>query len=264
MFGISPILGDFEFNLKYIMKPNTFPVVLENTFMLSPSVKHFSFHSKQDSNFSYIPGQFIRVQFEHQGKLFRRSYSISNPPRNDNHIEFAASFVKDGPGTNFLFNLKIGDTVEVSGPFGKLILKENNPKRYVFIATSTGVTPFRAMIPEIEKRISECPDLNCVILMGVQKRQDVIYGQEFQDLASRLSPRVKFVACLSRETLHELEPHEIKGHVQNGFADINLNPDEDVVYLCGNPAMIDDSYAILTEKGFTTQNIIREKYISSK
>ncbi|MDF1758201.1 MAG: ferredoxin--NADP reductase [Legionellaceae bacterium] len=246
------------------MKTNTFPVVLDDTFMLTPSVKHFSFHSKQESTFNYIPGQFIRIHFEHEGKLFRRSYSISNPPKSDNRIEFAASFVKDGPGTNLLFNLKIGDTIDVSGPFGKLILKEQTPKRYIFIATSTGVTPFRAMMPELENRLNANPDLSCIIMLGVQKRQDVLYSQEFQDWAARLAGRVEFKACLSRETLHELESHEIKGHVQDGFADINLNPDEDVVYLCGNPAMIDDSYAILTEKGFTTQNIIREKYISSK
>jgi NAD(P)H-flavin reductase len=45
---------------------------------------------------------------------------------------------------------------------------------------------------------------------------------------------------------------------------LSLNPDEDIVYLCGNPGMIDESFAYLKDKGFALQRIIREKYISSK
>ncbi|OGV32303.1 MAG: ferredoxin--NADP(+) reductase [Legionellales bacterium RIFCSPHIGHO2_12_FULL_35_11] len=244
------------------MKTNTFPVVLDDTFMLSPSVKHFSFISKQD--FNYIPGQFITLHFEQEGKTFRRSYSIANPPENNNRIEFAAGYVPDGPGTNLLFNLQVGDELQINGPFGRLILKEASPKRYVLIATSTGVTPFRAMLPELEKRMLANAELKCVIMLGVQKREDILYNKEFQHWAERLKPQLDFQAYLSRETATNLEPRENKGYVQSGFETLNLNPLEDVVYLCGNPAMIDDSFEKLKDLGFTTQNIIREKYISSK
>lgn len=264
MFDNSPILGDFKFTIKYIMKINIFPVVLDNVVMLSPSVKHFSFLSKQQPRFDYLPGQFITIHFEHEGKMYRRSYSIANPPENDNRIEFAAGFVQDGVGTNFLFNLKAGDEVQVSGPFGRLILKDETPKRYILIATSTGVTPYRAMLPELSKRMRLDANLRCIVMLGVQKREDILYNQEFRDWAARLAPQIEFKAYLSRAENSELEPHENHGHVQVGFDELNLNPENDVVYLCGNPLMIDDSFAILKELGFTTQNIIREKYISSK
>jgi NAD(P)H-flavin reductase len=42
-----------------------------------------------------------------------------------------------------------------------------------------------------------------------------------------------------------------------------LNPEGDKVYLCGNPAMIDEAFAYLTQNGFTTPHIVREKYISN-
>ncbi len=264
MFVKYPILRGLKLNINFNMSINTFPIVLEETYMISPSVKHFRFHSKLQPAFSFIAGQFIRIHFEHEGKMLRRSYSIANPPQNDNYIEFAASYVKNGPGTEFLFNLKIGEEVSVNGPYGKLTLKDEMQKRYIFVATSTGVTPYRAMLPDLERRIKEDSNFRCVILQGVQKSQDILYNQEFVDFAALMGEQMQFKAFLSRETNDNLAQHEYKGHVQDGFAELNLNSEQDIVYLCGNPAMIDDTFNILQEKGFTTQNIIREKYISSK
>lgn len=245
------------------MQTKTFPVILENTRMLSPSVKHFILNSSQNPTFNYIPGQFITVHFEHQGKMLRRSYSIANTPTNDNLIEFAASYVENGPGTEFLFNLKPGDTIQISGPFGRLTLKDEIPKRYILMATSTGVTPYRAMKNTLQEMLNLNPSLSIVILQGVQKREDILYGDEFLAWAAQ-SPRVSFRAHLSREKSNDWLPHESSGHIQTSFSELKLNPVEDIVYLCGNPAMIDDAFALLKDSGFSTQHVIREKYISSK
>ncbi len=263
MLIFSPILGCLQLNKEFIMQNKTFPVVLENAYMLTPSVKHFVLRSKQEPPFHYIAGQFITLHFEHQNKIVRRSYSIANTPSNNNYIEFAASYVKGGSGTDYLFNLKLGDQIQISGPFGRLILKNETPKRYVLIATSTGITPYRAMMQDLQNRLDHNPELSIVILLGVQKREDILYGQEFLDWASR-STRVTFHACLSRDQREDRLHYENFGHVQTKFAELNLNPANDIVYLCGNPAMIDDAFALLKDQGFTTQNMIREKYISSK
>ncbi|AHE66351.1 ferredoxin--NADP reductase [Legionella oakridgensis] len=245
------------------MSVNTFPIILEEAFMLSPKVKHFIFRRIEEPAFHYLPGQFITIHFERDGTLLRRSYSIANVPTQDNRIEFAAGYVEGGPGTELLFNLQPGDTIHINGPFGRLILKDDMPKRYIFVATSTGITPYRAMIPELKRRLQINPELNIVILQGVQKREDILYGNEFLALAAT-SPRINFRAHLSRETQDNRQSHEYIGYVQHSFDELALNPAEDVVYLCGNPGMIDESFAYLKEKGFAMQSIIREKYISGK
>lgn len=244
------------------MPTDMFQFQLESTSMLSPNVKQFVMTNTHEPIFDYAPGQFITVHFEHQGKMLRRSYSIANPPRGDNRIEFAASYVKSGPGTEYLFNLPLGATVQVTGPFGRLTLKEDNPKRYILVATSTGITPYRSMIPVLKKRLDADPNLSVVVLEGVQKHQDLLYAQEFLDWAAQ-SPRVLFRAFLSREQDHT-HAHIRHGYVQQGFAELDLNLDQDCIYLCGNPAMIDSAFSLLKDQGFTTQQIIREKYISSK
>jgi len=243
------------------MQLTTFPITLEDAYMASPKVKHFIFQRSQTPTFDYLPGQFITIHFEREGKTVRRSYSIANVPLQNNQIEFAAGYVEGGPGTNLLFNLKPNETIHINGPFGRLILKDEIPKRYILVATSTGITPYRAMINELKKRLQEHPDLEVVILQGVQKREDVLYRDEFLALAESCS-RVTFRAHLSREPAETLEGYERAGYVQSSFPELNLNPQQDMVYLCGNPGMIDDAFAYLKDNGFAMQQIIREKYIS--
>ena len=243
------------------MSIELFSLTLDDTFMLSPKTKHFIFRSEHSPAFDYLPGQFITLHFEHEDKLLRRSYSIANVPSQNNRIEIAAGYIEGGPGTNLLFNLKPGETLQASGPYGRLTLKDIPPKRYILVATSTGITPYRSMISELIKQIEKNPELQVVILQGVQKRNEVLYRDEWTALAEQY-PQITFRACLSREDKSTLSSNEYAGYVQQVFPELNLNPENDFIYLCGNPAMIDEAFLQLKEKDFPIQHIIREKYIS--
>lgn len=245
------------------MSIKPFLATLETSYMITPTVKHFVFRAEDSCTFDYLPGQFITIQFEVDEKTLRRSYSIASPPEKNNRIEFAAGFVNAGPGSEYLFHLAPEQTVHMTGPFGRLVLKDPVPKRYVFVATSTGITPYRAMIPALKKRLTENPGLQIVILQGVQKQADVLYRDEFIALAQAF-PQVDFRMQLSRESASNLDVREYSGYVQSAFSSLNLNPEHDLVYLCGNPSMIDESFEALKNLGFEIQHIIREKYISGK
>lgn len=243
------------------MAIETFSVILQSVEQISPFVKHFVFHCDK-SDFSFAPGQFVTIHFEYEGKIVRRSYSVACSPNSESKIEFAAGYVKNGPASELLFHLKPGDSLNMSGPFGRLILKEETPKRYIFLSTSTGVTPFRSMLPELAKRLEAHSELSIVLLEGVQHRGDGLYLHDFQKFSEQ-HPRFRYYACYSRETEAQAE-HERIGHVQAQFDELDLQPEHDVVYLCGNPNMIDEAFATLKEKAFDVKNILREKYISSK
>ena len=243
------------------MLVNTFPITLVESFMISPKVKHFIFKCELSPAFNYLPGQFITIHFERDGKNLKRSYSIANESNQDNRIEFAAGYFEGGPGTELLFNLKPGDTININGPFGRLIFKEEQPERYILVATSTGVTPYRAMLKELGHKLEQSANLKAVILQGVQRREEILYANDFYNFA-KIYPQVSFRAYLSREDAQNLKENEFSGYVQHAFPELNLNPVNDVIYLCGNPGMIDDAFNYLKEKGFAMQQIIREKYIS--
>lgn len=240
----------------------TFPVTLAKSYMITPKVKHFVFKCDLSPAFHFQAGQFITIHFERDGKALKRSYSIANEPKQDNTIEFAADFVEGGPGTELLFNLKEGEQIQINGPFGRLTLKDEVPERYIFVATSTGVTPFRAMLGELKQRVQNNPNLQIVLLQGVRKKEDLLYADDFYHFAQN-HPQVRFMPCFSRETRESIQAEERCGYVQHAFSELNLNPAHDVVYLCGNAAMIDESFNDLKSKSFATQQVIREKYISN-
>ncbi len=242
----------------------TFPITLVKSHMLSPYVKHFIFKCDRTPPFDFIPGQFITIHFEHEDKILKRSYSIANAPVKDNQIEFAAGYVENGPGTELLFNLAPGDQIQINGPFGRLVLKDNLPKRYVLVATSTGITPYRAMLPELKQRLSANKELKLLILFGIQSEIEAIYQDEWQALATTFPDQVTLRFQFSRADAATLSTYQYKGYVQHAFPEVGLNPTDDMVYLCGNPGMIDEAFEYLKNLNFSSPQIIREKYISAR
>lgn len=245
------------------MQARSFLVRLEQVYSLAKGVKHFVLKKEGGDPFHYLAGQFITVHFEYQGQTYKRSYSIANPPGEEGRIEFSASFVEHGPGSLFLFGLEPGATLNISGPYGRLILKEAIPSRYIFVGTGTGAAPYRSMVPALQRLLEKDPNLQIVLLEGVRTRADLLYADEFRAWV-KASSRVQFIACLSRHQEGDLQQDERLGYVQNLFSELSLRPEQDLVYLCGNPGMIDDAFAKLLAAGFTTQHVVREKYISNK
>jgi ferredoxin-NADP reductase len=241
-----------------------FNLTLQSAKMLSPNTRHLAFKREDGNSLSFIPGQFITFLFDCDGVVKRRSYSLANTSQQGD-LEIAISYVKGGVASEKLFALKPGESVLATGPAGRLILQpgEAGVKRYVLVGTGTGIAPYRAMASQIQALAKQ--GIQFVILQGVQYRQDLLYGDDFLALA-REEANVEFHAFYSREDLAQLtdvQSHEHKGYVQTGFNHLQLNPAQDVVYLCGNPNMIDDAYALLTAQGFNPKSVRREKYISS-
>lgn len=147
----------------------------------------------------------------------------------------------------------------MSGPFGALTLPRTDPERYVLIGTGTGVAPYRAMLPELELRIQNNSALEIVLLMGVRKPAELIYGEEFLAL-SQTYPGFNFYVCYSREMPASPERHTFSGRVNTVFDQLKPDAQRDRVYLCGNPNMVDESADWFTEREFTAKNLKREKY----
>lgn len=239
---------------------NSFELVLKEVRYLTPKVIHLAFARTDGEQLPFIPGQFITFLFTQGEKIVRRSYSLSSIPGQSDWLEIAVSPVEGGFATGILFHLQPGDLLTASGPFGRLILPETiEPVHYVLGATGTGVSPYRAMIPQIQQSLRDCPNARFTLLLGVQYRHDLLYLSDFLTLMEK-EPRFTFRAYLSRETTLSA-PYERQGYLQTGFAELTLNPATDLVYLCGNPNMIDQGFALLKDAGFAVNQIKREKYI---
>lgn len=241
---------------------NSFKLKLKDAYMITPTVRHLEFEREDKSRLRFVPGQFLTFHFTLENQLFSRSYSIATIANEKDTLEIAVSPFQGGPGTRKLFSLQPGDEIDATGPFGRLVLKDEPVKRYILVATGTGVTPYRAMLPALIERIHQ-QKIEVVILQGVKSKEELLYGDDFIKYAQS-TPQLHFHAFYSRTVPENPFAYEHRGYVQTSFSWLNLDPDQDIFYLCGNPNMIDEAFAYLKEFGFDTAKIRREKYISPK
>ncbi|WP_422489200.1 FAD-binding oxidoreductase [Endozoicomonas sp. ALE010] len=243
------------------MPGSLFSAKLFKTEQLSANTLQLSFELAQDegASFNFIAGQFVQLQFEMDGKLHKRSYSIANAPEDfkaTGLLQIALSLVSGGVASGLFQKAPAGTELNISGPFGALTLPDTFPGQLLLVGTGTGIAPYRSMIPQL-KTLSD-KGTAVTVVKGFRYREESIYSEDFAQL-----PNLKYRTCLSRESAVNTVNHEYTGHVQDQFDALNLNPENDVVYLCGNPGMIDDCVALLRDRGLSPRQIKREKYVYS-
>ncbi len=240
--------------------------------MIAPTVAHLSFVRDDGQPLDYIPGQFLQVHFHYaDGTATKRSYSLAT--RHDHAIgpgesvEIAVSYVPGGAATALFEGLALGGAIQASGPYGRFCLMPADAnRRYLLIATGTGVTPYRAMLPQLAGLIAD-RGVEVVLLFGARNPEELLYGDEFRAFAAA-HPGFRFVPCFSRELPTADSPHAHadvrKGYVQDHIAEFAPQADGDIAYLCGNPNMVDACFEALKGHGLPVPHIRREKYVSSK
>jgi NAD(P)H-flavin reductase len=238
-----------------------FTARLERIRTLSDSTRDFRFVRDDGEVTQYEPGQFFRFIFSDDEGEFERSYSLCNfDSLHDRYLDLVISKVEGGRATRLLFDedAKLeGLSVKVTGPFGRLTLPADNPGRLVMVATSVGLAPYLPILKSLEDRgISEV-----VLLLGVRDRREFLYGDLLQAYAAE-HPYFDLRLCLSREPASE--PFERNGYVTSELTALNPDAKSDHVLLCGNPAMIDEAWALLKSAGFKAGQVVREKYVFAK
>lgn len=218
----------------------------------------FSFKTTRDAALRFSNGHFVMIGLPVNGKPLMRAYSIASP-NYEEHLEFFSIKVPDGPLTSRLQNLKPGDDIIVSRkPTGTLLLHDLLPgKRLYLLSTGTGLAPFMSLIrdPEAYERFEKI-----VLVHGVRQVSDLAY----HDYIGRELPQHELLGELVREKLvyyptATREPFRYNGRltelVESGklFDDIGLpsfDPEHDRAMICGGPAMLEDTRALLDARGF--------------
>ena len=236
--------------------------------MLAPSVGHYQFVRDDGQPLDFLPGQFIQVHFDYaDGTATKRSYSLATIHDHamgpGEAVDIAVSFVPGGAATALFEGLKVGDHISGSGPFGRFCLQPGDHNgRYLLIATGTGVTPYRSMLPQLRTAMLE-RGVEVVLLQGARTPEELLYSDDFYAFAAA-NPGFRYLPCLSRELPENPHADVRKGYVQQQLAEIAPDPARDIAYLCGNPDMVDTCVEALKEAGLPMPQIRREKYVSSK
>lgn len=220
---------------------------------LTHDVRELELTLDEPKEIGFQAGQFISFEVPKKGYPYplTRPYSIASPPSISDRVLLLFNLVPGGPGSTYLFSLREGDSVSFKGPAGSFTLRDDPTKRVLFVATGTGIAPFRSMIlTQLEKNSTQ----PLTLFWGVRSERDLYYQEEFQQLADR-SPHFSFVTTLSQPGF---EWTGVRGRVSSLVQERVTSVRDLSVYLCGNGNMIKDVTAIVRAKGLCP--IYREKY----
>ncbi|HVC28832.1 MAG TPA: FAD-binding oxidoreductase [Gammaproteobacteria bacterium] len=243
------------------MSHDRFTLALQSSHMATPRVLQLNLRREDGAPFSYIPGQFITLHMPFQDMELRRSYSVATIPGSVDEVQIAVTHVEGGRATKLLYDMTPGAIVEATGPFGRFVMRDDPPGRYLLVATGTGISPYRAMLPQLRARL-DGKQHAAVLLLGVRGPDELLFGEDFVRFALE-NPAFDFIASYSRRMPEPAVAHARKGYVQDHLMELKPDPKRDIVYLCGNPDMIDTAVERLKAIGFDNHNLRREKYVSS-
>jgi CDP-4-dehydro-6-deoxyglucose reductase len=241
-----------------------------------------------DTTFEYVPGQYARISY---GDEEPRVYSIASSPNRDN-IELCIRRVPGGRLTPHLCaEASAGDDLFVRGPYGdELLLREPSERDVVFVATGTGVAPFRGMIKymfEEEMDQFDGDDRDVWLFLGSSWEDHLPYREEFRALDDE-HENFHFVPTLSREeyltdwtgetdyvqfcllrhlateeTDLDLLPDDFAQYADSDpttDVEARVDPDRMEVYVCGIGAMCSRVTNVVTSLGVDEEYLNVESY----
>ena len=185
-----------------------------------------------------------------------RAYSIASPPSQDAELTFLIGHKEGGRAGRWITEmLKEGDQVSIKGPFGVFTLDPETTKEYVFVATGTGIVPFRS---HIEWALREAKDTRPMeLFFGVRCEKELFWGEDLKALEEEF-PNFKLHICFSDESDSQIGH---PGRVTTVLPEIITDYDSIQVYICGRPEMVKDMKDVLYAKGMSENDVRTEGYI---
>ena len=234
------------------MPATTYRATVERIDVLSYNVRGFRFKLLDPPAIDFKPGQFLILNVPHEGKVVKRAYSIASPPHEPGAVELCIQHLEGGIASTYLWKLKAGEPVSISGPHGVFTLKEPLDYEPVFVATGTGVAPFRAMIKHLLQK-NFLRDM--WLVFGTRYEHGLLYESELRSLAT-LRHSFHYLPTVSRPK----EWHGEVGHVQQTFQKHITNFSNKEIYLCGWLEVVKAVYADLQTFGVPKEKLHYEEW----
>lgn len=200
----------------------------------------------------FSPGQYVMVRHHHDGKITNKPYSVASSPLEEGYIDLCIKVVPGGPISNYLHALKPGAEVEILGPIGVFVLREDSPKDILFIAGGSGIGPLRSMLRYL---FSKETTRHCWLFFGNKTKDEIIFHREFLEMAKQHA-NFRYIPVLSREQWDGEQgyvQHSIPRHITD-FTNFEA-------YICGLTKLVEGNKAMLLGKGMDKHDVHHEVYV---
>lgn len=223
---------------------------------LSPTIKGIFF--ELDDEMEFQAGQYINLHIP--GVEGTRAFSIANKPSDSKTLELHVRQVPGGAGTTYLHEqLQVGDTLDVSGPYGQFFTRKSDDQDAIFVAGGSGLSSPQSMILEL---LEEGDTRQIYLLQGARNVAELYNREIFEQLAAD-HDNFHYIPALNEPTeddnwegftgfVHEAA----KDHFDNKFSGHKA-------YLCGPPPMIDAAITTLMQGRLFERDIHMERFVTA-
>ncbi len=234
-------------------KPRFYDAKVSKIISLSETVKHFVLDYAPECDTKFIAGQFMMVHLEKDGKPHKKPYSIASSPSLHKKIELSIKKVEGGYVSSWFFDLKEGDTIHTSLPYGFFTVREPWQDNIVFVGTGTGVAPLRGMIHALyEKGCTK----DIWLIFGNRYETDILYHEEWRELEMK-HKNFHFIPTVSRPKTWKGETAYVQEIVKKTFAGRSTGLD---FYGCGLVPMCQQLKSVLLEMNIPKEQIHFEQF----
>ncbi len=197
-----------------------------------------------------------------------RAYSLANPPAEKDVLKFTIRIATPPPdklhlppgvGSSFIFGLKPGNKVTLSGPYGDFFVKDTD-REMCFIAGGAGMAPMRSHI--LHQLLAIKTHRKMTFWYGARSVQEMFYDDEFRELESRFDNFTYHVALSDSqpEDLWEGMTGYIHQCVYDNYLKNHEDPTEIEYYLCGPPMMLKSVQKMLYDLGVEKEMIAYDDF----
>ncbi|MFT5705582.1 MAG: Na+-transporting NADH:ubiquinone oxidoreductase subunit F [Shewanella sp.] len=195
-----------------------------------------------------------------------RAYSMANYPDEKGRIMLnvriatpSSAGLPPGKMSSYIFNLKAGDKVTISGPFGEFFVKETDAEM-IFIGGGAGMAPMRSHI--FNQLKGEQTKRKMTFWYGARSTREVFYQEDFDKLAAENDNFTWHVAL--SEPLPEDNWTGYTGFIHNVLLENYLKdhkaPEDCEFYMCGPPIMNSSVISMLESLGVEEENILLDDF----
>jgi len=197
-----------------------------------------------------------------------RAYSLASPPSEKNILRFTIRIATPPPGaveappgvgSSYIFYLKPGDRVILSGPYGDFFVKDTD-REMCFVGGGAGMAPLRSHIFHQLNTLKTKRKMT--FWYGARSMQELFFAEEFRDLEKNFDNFSFYVALSQPKPEDDWEG--MTGYIHQCLHDKYLNKHEDPTeveyYLCGPPVMIDAIEDMLDSLGVEPEMIAYDKF----
>jgi CDP-4-dehydro-6-deoxyglucose reductase len=231
-------------------RPQRYTAVIESKTQLTEHVYLVNFRVQTPDTITFLPGQTISLNV---GEGLNRSMSIASLPTDTTHILMCHDVNPMGPGSQWTLNHNVGDAATFMAPLGIFILDKTSGRKKVFVATGTGIAPFRSMVLDY---LNSGGTDDVTLYWGLRYEKDLYWVEEFERL-TQTYPNFRFVLTLSKPT--DAWKGKV-GHVTEHVMADELHSTNTDFYLCGNKAMVKEMDEKLAAAGVPKEQIYKELY----